>query len=95
MAQTQDTAIQTKSIDSFYQISKENFRLKKIVQLHFAVLPKQFLNKETVVAGIKKFDEEDKQLLDSYPFSLKITFKRLYLGFFIAIDGRNTSINTG
>lgn len=76
VSQSQDTTINSAEINSFYSAKKENFKLKeKLVQLHFAVLPPQFLNKDEVVKRIKRFDEEDKEFLDS----ISVQFKKLHL----------------
>jgi hypothetical protein len=62
----EDTTITASQLQRFYEEEKENFILKeKLVQLRFAQLPKQFLNKDEVIERLKRFDEEDKVFLDS------------------------------
>ncbi|NJB70593.1 hypothetical protein GGR42_001055 [Saonia flava] len=72
--QAQDTAISLSELQSFYDIEKENFKLKeKIVQLRFIELPPQFLDKEAVIQKLKDFEAEDVQYLDS----IGVQFKKL------------------
>ena len=62
----EDTTITASQLQRFYEEEKENFILKeKLVQLRFAQLPKQFLNKDEVIERLKRFNEEDKVFLDS------------------------------
>ncbi len=74
VAQGSDTAITKTQLESFYEKEKENFKLKeKLVQIRFIELPKQFLNKETVIEKLKNFKEEDMAYLDS----IGVQFKKL------------------
>ncbi|MFH6601893.1 peptidyl-prolyl cis-trans isomerase [Maribacter algicola] len=74
VAQGSDTAITKAQLESFYEKEKENFKLKeKLVQIRFIELPKQFLNKETVIEKLKNFDEADVAYLDS----IGVQFKKL------------------
>jgi len=73
--QSQDTAITSKELRQYYNLTKENFRLnEKLVQLRFVVLPNQFLDKEGVVDRLKSFKQEDKTYLDS----IAVQFKKIH-----------------
>ena len=72
--QTQDTAISISQLSNFYEKEKENFKLKeKLVKLRFIELPQQFLDKETVIKKLKRFNGEDIAYLDS----IGVQFKKL------------------
>ncbi|MGB5818084.1 MAG: peptidyl-prolyl cis-trans isomerase [Saonia sp.] len=72
--QGQDTVISSSQLQRFYEAEQENFKLKeKLVQLRYIELPKQFLDKETVVRKLKRFNTEDIAYLDS----VGVQFKRL------------------
>ena len=74
--QSQDTLISDAELAQFYDSRKDNFKLdEKLVQLRFAVLPPQFLNKEEVVSKLKSYSEEDKAFLDS----IAVQFTKLHL----------------
>jgi len=80
---SQDTLITEAELQGFYQSRKENFKLdQKLVQLRFAVLPPQFLNKDDVVAKLKSYTAEDKGFLDS----IAVQFKKLHLNDSIWVD---------
>ena len=80
---SQDTLIGQEELEQFYQSRKENFRLEeKLVQLRFAVLPLQFLNKDEVVDKLKSYAPEDKAFLDS----IAVQFNRLHLNDSIWVD---------
>ncbi|MDC6351910.1 peptidyl-prolyl cis-trans isomerase [Zeaxanthinibacter sp. PT1] len=69
-----DTTISQEQLESFYENEKDNFRLKeKLVKLRYAELPKQFLNLDEVTSKIQRFNEQDKQYLDS----VGVQFKKL------------------
>ncbi|NNF19369.1 MAG: peptidyl-prolyl cis-trans isomerase [Flavobacteriaceae bacterium] len=69
-----DTTISQEQLESFYENEKDNFRLKeKLVKLRYAELPKQFLNLDEVISKIQRFNEQDKQYLDS----VGVQFKKL------------------
>jgi len=72
--QGSDSIITEDQLKRFYEKEKENFRLKeKLVQIRFIELPKQFLNKETVIKRLKSFKEDDIAYLDS----IGVQFKKL------------------
>ncbi|WP_411031651.1 peptidyl-prolyl cis-trans isomerase [Spongiimicrobium sp. 3-5] len=72
--QTLDTAISTSQLQSFYEREKENFKLKEaLVKIRFIELPKQFLNKKTVVSSLKRFNKKDQTYLDS----IGVQFRKL------------------
>jgi len=74
--QSGDTAVTTAQLRQFYHGKKENFRLnEKLVQLHFVVLPPQFLDKAVVIEKMRSFEEEDKVYLDS----IAVQFKKIHL----------------
>ncbi|MFX0558239.1 peptidyl-prolyl cis-trans isomerase [Maribacter sp. CXY002] len=61
-----DTVINKNQLETFYELEKENFKLKeRIVRIRFVSLPKNFLNKEEVSKRLKNFKEEDLTYLDS------------------------------
>lgn len=75
VAQGQDTAITAVQIQEFYEAEKENFKLnEKLVQLRFVGLPTEFLDKEIVVEKMKRFEQQDKQFLDS----IAVQFKKIH-----------------
>lgn len=81
--QSQDTLISQQELEQFYQSRKENFKLdEKLVQLRFAVLPVQFLNKDEVVDKLKSYTSEDKAFLDS----IAVQFNKLHLNDSIWVD---------
>ena len=81
--QSQDTLISEQELEQFYQSRKENFKLdEKLVQLRFAVLPLQFLNKDEVVDKLKSYAPEDKAFLDS----VAVQFNKLHLNDSIWVD---------
>ncbi len=74
--QSNDTTVSSAELRGFYEDEKENFVLnKKLVQLRFAVLPNQFLNKNEVKEKLRNFGEADRQYLDS----IAVQFKKLHL----------------
>ncbi|NKI33499.1 peptidyl-prolyl cis-trans isomerase [Croceivirga thetidis] len=76
VAQSQDTAISKNQIRQFYEAEKQNFRLnEKVVQLRFVGLTPEFLDKEIVVERMKRFENEDKNFLDS----IAVQFKKIHL----------------
>ena len=80
---TLDTVINDRELEQFYQSRKNNFKLdEKLVQLRFAVLPPQFLNKEDVVAKLKSYTPDDKSFLDS----IAVQFTKLHLNDSIWVD---------
>jgi hypothetical protein len=81
--QSPDTLVTQQELEQFYQSRKENFKLdEKLVQLRFAVLPQQFLNKEDVVRKLKSYSVEDKAFLDS----IAVQFNKLHLNDSIWVD---------
>lgn len=73
---SQDTVINESELRGFYDTRKENFKLdEKLVQLRFAVLPLQFLNKDEVVEKLRSYTPEDKAFLDS----IAVQFNKLHL----------------
>ena len=81
--QDQDTIVSQQELLGFYQSRKENFKLdEKLVQLRFAVLPLQFLNKEEVVSRLKSYNAEDRSFLDS----IAVQFNKLHLNDSIWVD---------
>ena len=72
--QSEDTTISSSELRGFYEVQKENFRLKeKLVKLRFIELPKQFLNKAEVTERLKRFNRDDIVYLDS----IGVQFKKL------------------
>lgn len=72
--QALDTVISPSQLRNFYEREKENFKLKeKLVKLRFIELPKQFLDKDAVVRGLKRFNRKDFAYLDS----IGVQFKKL------------------
>lgn len=64
--QAMDTAISDVTLKAFYDQEKENFKLKEeLVQLRYIELPSQFLDKQTVIQKLKRFNKEDVIYLDS------------------------------
>ena len=64
--QVNDTIVTKNQMRSFYEKEKNNFRLKEpLVQIRFIELPKQFMNKETVIQKLKSFKRKDIAYLDS------------------------------
>ncbi|MEM8928070.1 MAG: peptidyl-prolyl cis-trans isomerase [Bacteroidota bacterium] len=79
----QDTLVSQEELGQFYKSRKENFKLEeKLVQLRFAVLPLQFLNKDEVVDKFKSYAPEDKTFLDS----IAVQFNKLHLNDSIWVD---------
>lgn len=73
--QAQDTLVTNSQLTSFYDVEKENFKLKeKLVRLRFIELPLQFLDKELVTEKLKRFNDEDAVYLDS----IGVHFKKLH-----------------
>jgi len=74
VAQGSDSIITANQLQQFYEKEKENFKLKeKLVRIRFIELPKQFLNKQTVIEKLKRFEAEDIAYLDS----IGVQFKKL------------------
>lgn len=72
--QSQDTMISATQLQSFYDKEKENFKLKeKLVKLRFVELPKNFLNKQEVIAKLKSFKPKDISYLDSISVQFRKT----------------------
>ncbi len=72
--QINDTIVTKDQMRSFYEKEKNNFRLKEpLVKIRFIQLPKQFLNKETVIQKLQRFRNEDVAYLDS----IGVQFKKL------------------
>ncbi len=72
--QVNDTIVTKNQMRSFYEQEKNNFRLKEpLVQVRFIELPKQFLNKKTVIQKLKSFKRKDVAYLDS----IGVQFKKL------------------
>lgn len=69
-----DSVVTKSQMEAFYELEKENFRLKeKLVQLRFVELPILFLNKEEVIKRLKRFGDDDRMYLDS----IGVQFKKL------------------
>ena len=74
VVQGSDSIITKGQLERFYEKEKENFKLKeKLVQIRFIELPKQFLNKATVIKKLKSFKKDDVKYLDS----IGVQFKKL------------------
>ncbi|MEN8790273.1 MAG: peptidyl-prolyl cis-trans isomerase [Flavobacteriaceae bacterium] len=74
VSQGQDTTVSEDELKRFYELQKENFRLKeKILRLRFVEIPLQFLNKDEVISSLKGFEEDDRYYLDS----VGIQFRKL------------------
>jgi len=74
VGQAGDSAVTKSEMRNFYEKEKENFRLKEILlKIRFVQLPKQFLNKESVIQKLKRFNSEDHRYLDS----IGVQFKKL------------------
>ncbi|MGF1559249.1 MAG: peptidyl-prolyl cis-trans isomerase [Flavobacteriaceae bacterium] len=72
--QGNDTVVTKSQMREFYEREKNNFRLKeRLVKLRFIELPKQFLDKETVIKKLKGFNEDDVAYLDS----IGVQFRKL------------------
>ena len=72
--QLNDTLVTKDQMRSFYEKEKNNFRLKeRLVKIRFIELPKQFLNKQTVIKKLKSFKDKDIAYLDS----IGVQFKKL------------------
>ena len=72
--QSPDTLISSRDLLDFYEQQKENFKLKEqIVRLKFIELPLQFLDKEKVTEGLRRFNEKDVAYLDS----IGVQFRKL------------------
>jgi hypothetical protein len=75
LQQANDTAVSNEQLTKFYGVEKNGFKLtEKLVQLRFVGLPKQFLNKTTVIEKIKNFEDDDKKYLDS----IAVQFKKIH-----------------
>jgi len=74
--QGNDSAVSQSQLEKFYDIEKENFRLReKLVKLRFASMPKTFLNKVEVAERLKSFGGKDRDVLDSIGVQfLKLNF---------------------
>ena len=74
MEQGKDSVVTKSQMQNFYELQKENFKLKeRLVQIRFIELPKQFLNKATVIKKLKSFKKNDVAYLDS----IGVQFKKL------------------
>jgi hypothetical protein len=74
VSQAADSMVTKSQMRSFYEKEKENFRLKEqLVKIRFIQLPKQFLNKQTVIKKLKSFKPADIVFLDS----IGVQFKKL------------------
>ncbi len=72
--QAADSMVTKSQMRSFYEQEKENFRLKEqLIKIRYIELPKQFLNKESVIKKLKSFKTEDIAYLDS----IGVQFKKL------------------
>ncbi|WP_149304806.1 peptidyl-prolyl cis-trans isomerase [Pareuzebyella sediminis] len=72
--QGSDSAVSKDQLQRFYELQKENFKLKeKLVKLRFVALPEQFLNKDEVIQRLKRFEEADISYLDS----IGVQFRKL------------------
>ena len=75
LQQGNDTAINDNQLKQFYEAEKNGFKLtEKLVQLRFVELPNQFLDKNTVIEKIKRFEAADKLYLDS----IAVQFKKIH-----------------
>lgn len=73
--QADDTLVTQEQMTALYNEESDNFRLKEpLVKIRFIELPKQFLNKETVIQKLKSFRKEDIAYLDS----IGVQFKKLH-----------------
>ncbi len=73
--QSNDTSVSNSQLRGFYNAEKNSFTLnEKVVQLRFVGLPNQFLNKNSVVEKIKRFNEQDRLYLDS----IAVQFKKIH-----------------
>jgi len=74
VGQADDSTVTKSEMQSFYGKEKENFRLKeRLVKIRFVHLPKQFLNKKSVIERVKRFNASDFTYLDS----IGVQFKKL------------------
>ncbi len=74
VSQAADSMVTKSQMRSFYEKEKDNFRLKEqLVKIRFIQLPKQFLNKQTVIKKLKSFKPADIVFLDS----IGVQFKKL------------------
>lgn len=72
--QGSDSVITKSQLNDFYEKQKENFKLKeKLVRIRFIELPKQFMDKETVIERLQRFKKDDIDYLDS----IGVQFKKL------------------
>ena len=70
--QQNDTTVSEETLKEFYNKEKENFKLKeKVVQLRYISLPKQFLNIGAVKLRLDRFNDKDRQYLDSVSVQFK------------------------
>ncbi|WP_396638359.1 peptidyl-prolyl cis-trans isomerase [Maribacter sp. R77961] len=75
VSQGADSLITQKQLEEFYELEKENFKLKeRLVKIRFIELPKTFLNKEEVSKSLKNFNPDDIVYLDS----IGVQFKKLH-----------------
>ena len=73
--QNEDTTISRSELRGFYEEEKENFKLKeKLVRLRYVELPTQFLNREEVSRRLRRFNDEDREYLDS----VGVQFRKLH-----------------
>ncbi len=71
-----DTSINKEQLEQFYEEEKRNFLLKeKLVRLRYAELPSQFLNKDEVISSLRRFEDRDRQFLDS----IGVQFRKIHL----------------
>lgn len=74
VGQAGDSMVTKSEMRSFYEKEKENFRLKeRLIKIRFVHLPKQFLNKKSVIERVKRFNATDVTYLDS----IGVQFKKL------------------
>ena len=76
ISRTMDTAVYNLEIATFYDENKENFRLnEELLKFRYIHLNPENSNIATIVESFKRFNEEDKNILDS----LAIQFKQYSL----------------
>jgi len=72
--QSDDSLVTKEQMREFYESEKMNFRLReRLVQIRFIQLPKQFLNKRSVIRKFRNFAKDDIAYLDS----ISVQFKKL------------------
>lgn len=70
-----DSVVTKTQMKFFYDKEHENFRLKeRLVKIRYIHLPTRFLNKETVIKKVKRFEKDDIAYLDS----IGVQFKKLH-----------------